>query len=199
MTLIILDLGANDGCSIKKFEKILQKKSILDYKIYSFEPHPYFQQHLKKFENEKISIIPKIAYTKNGREKLYISTIGNDGSTIYNDKKTNGVDINKFVICDTIDIAEFIQSLPTNITLWVKMDIEGAEYDLIPHLYNTNNLKKVDKLFIEWHYKKIPSINIETHNNTLALIKGINTEEWDALSFRELNDKHYRDTFINNL
>ena len=38
--LIILYLGANDGCSVKKFYKLLEKEKIKNYKIYSFEPNP---------------------------------------------------------------------------------------------------------------------------------------------------------------
>lgn len=39
--LIILDLGANDGCSILKFQNLL-KDSKKKFKIYSFEPKFFF-------------------------------------------------------------------------------------------------------------------------------------------------------------
>ena len=57
---IIVDLGTNDGCSIKKFQSILQQKNIKDYKIYSFEPHPYFYRHLQQYESDRVTIIPKL-------------------------------------------------------------------------------------------------------------------------------------------
>ena len=37
-----LDLGANDGCSIKKIKSIMKEKNIMDYEIYSFEAVPFF-------------------------------------------------------------------------------------------------------------------------------------------------------------
>lgn len=193
---IIIDLGANDGCSIKKFQSILQQKNITDYKIYSFEPHPYFYRHLQKYESDHVTIIPKLAFTENGVHKLYFSTIGNDGSSIYSDKTTNGVSESHYVECEAIDLAEFIQSLPSYHTLWLKMDVEGAEYDLIPHLFHNGLLPKVNTLFIEWHHEKISSITKEQHLETIDMVKHIDTQIWDALDFREMTDQHYRDTFI---
>ena len=40
--LIILDLGANDGCSVLKFQHMLKEHSNIYYHIYSFEPNPFF-------------------------------------------------------------------------------------------------------------------------------------------------------------
>ena len=93
-------------------------------------------------------------------------------------------------------MAEFIQSLPSYHTLWLKMDVEGAEYDLIPHLFRNGTLPKVNTLFIEWHHEKISSITKEQHLETIDMVKHIDTQIWDALDFRELTDQHYRDTFI---
>lgn len=197
---IIIDLGANDGCSIKKFKTILNSKNITDYKIYSFEPHPYFYNHLRKYESdERISIIPKIAYTKDCKQKLYVSTVGNDGSSIYSDKTTNGVSVNNYVECDAIDIVEFIHQLPKYETLWVKMDIEGGEYDLIPYLHSNHVLPKIDTLFIEWHYEKIQSISREKHDETVAMVKNVKIELWDALEYRELTDQDYRKTYLGGI
>ena len=194
---IIIDLGANDGCSIKKFKTILKNQNISDYKIYSFEPHPYFYNHLKQYESDdRISIIPKIAYTKNCKQNLYISTVGNDGSSIYSDKTTNGVSEKNYVECEAIDIVKFIDSLPTYKKLWVKMDVEGAEYDLIPYLHQKMVLPKIDTLFIEWHYEKIRSISKEKHTETVEMVKNMKIYLWDALEYRELTDENYRRTYL---
>lgn len=188
--IIILDIGANDGCSILKFQDILKNMNIYDYKIYSFEANPFFRDSLieKGKNNKKVKIFYNLVGTKNGKEKLYLSQDGNDGSSIYADKQTNGVDRNVYVECDEIDIVEFILKLPNYDELWLKMDIEGGEYNIIPHMYKNNCLQKINKLFIEWHFNKIKSITTETHYKVYNMVKHLPIYNWDALSH---NNKSY--------
>ena len=131
--LIILDIGAHDGCSILKFLNILKKRNITDYKIYSFEPNPYFKKRLRFLENKNnnITFFQKLVCTSYTQSKLYLSQKNDDGSSIYSDKQTNGVNNDVYIICDTIDIVNFIKNLPKYDELWVKMDIEGSEYKII--------------------------------------------------------------------
>lgn len=192
MKLIIIDLGANDGCSIVKFQKMLKEKQIDNYCIYSFEPHPYFLRNLKSLECNNVHIVPKIGHTYNGVAKLFVSSVGNDGSSIYSDKTTNGVSEKKFIECETVDIAEFIKELPPHNELWVKMDVEGAEYELIPHLHSSNIISKIHKLFIEWHHEKISSITTEQHNRVVKMVDCLEKHDWCALAYRTMNDKDYR-------
>ncbi len=70
------------------------------------------------------------------------------------------------------------------------MDIEGSEYNIIPHLHKKNCLKKIDKLLVEWHYDKIPSITKKMHENTVRLVKDIDSENWDALDYRNKDIKY---------
>jgi len=196
--LHIVDLGANDGCSIVKFEKMLHHNKITNYRIYSFEPNPFFKDILQKKEKNNIKIFHKMAGTKNKLSQLYLSQHGNDGSSIYSDKTTNGVSKELYVNVEEIDINEFIELLPNDEELWVKMDIEGAEYDIIPHLHNNNSLKKINKLYIEWHNEKIPSITNEKHKKTLEMVKNIKVYDWDAMNYRLNLNEDYK-SFIKSI
>ena len=171
--LIILDLGANDGCSIIKFKKIIEYKKIKDYRIYSFEPHPFFNKYLSKLEeNDKnVVFIQKLIGINNNVQRLYLSQESDGGSSIYYDKMTNYIDKRFYILCETIDIVEFFDTLPVHDELWLKMDIEGAEYEIIPYLKENNCLNSIDKLFIEWHYDKIDSITIDKHTNVYNMVK----------------------------
>jgi FkbM family methyltransferase len=199
--LYILDLGANDGCSIRKF-KTEYLNNITDYKIYSFEPHPFFKKYLLNEVNndDNIIYIDKAISTKNIKTSFYYS-IRNDGSTLNNTKISNGINIkNKFNV-DCIDIVEFINNINLKKTdqLWIKMDIEGEEYNIIPHLKKHNLLNIIDKLFIEWHYKKIKNIDLNLHNLCKSLISNIEEHYWDALPYSIKNiDKEYQ-LFISSL
>lgn len=201
--LIILDLGANDGCSILKFKDLIKKEKIDNYKIYSFEPNPFFEEKLKNAtKNDKnVIFINKIIGTKNDKTKLFLSQKGNDGSSIYGDKKTRNINKNVFVICEEVDIVEFINNLPEHNKLWIKMDIEGAEYNIIPHMYKHNCIDKMDRLFIEWHFKKLPSITKEFHESTVKLVNNIKCDYWGAEDYRDMTDAYHNEyqMFLKNL
>lgn len=200
--LIILDLGANDGCSILKFQNLL-KDSKKKFKIYSFEPNFFFKEKLDKIKenNKNVEIFYKVIGTKNCSTKLYLSQKDNDGSSIYSDKITNKINKSLFIECEEVDIVEFLHNLPQHDELWIKMDIEGAEYNIITHLYNNNCISKIDKLFIEWHYKKIPSISEKTHNKVYNMVKNIKIFSWDALDYSEKTNesKEKYKTFLNSI
>ena len=201
--LIILDLGANDGCSVLKFQEILKQHSNIDYHIYSFEPNPFFKERLTQLENkyENVKVIMKIAGTKNNTTNLYLSQGNNDGSSVFSDKMTNKISKNVYIEVEELDIAEFIEGLPEHDLLWVKMDIEGGEYEIIPHLSKNHCLGKINKLFIEWHHKKIRSVSQQMHNNCINMVKNIDTEIWDALSYSDQsnNAKSEYKSFLKNL
>lgn len=192
--LIILDIGANDGCSILKFQDILKKKGVTEYKIYSFEPILFFSQYLDKLKGDKVEIIYKAASVNDKDIDLYLSTKTSDGSSIYSDKLTNGINNKKFITVKSIDIVNFINRLPDYDELWIKLDIEGAEYDLIPYLHKNKCLKLFKKLFIEWHAHKITSISDEQHKKCYELVKHLDPIDWDALDFSSdrKKDKKYR-------
>lgn len=192
--LYILDLGANDGCSIRKF-KSEYLKNTKEYKIYSFEPHPFFFKYLSNEVNndDNIIFINKAVSTQNKKTLFYYS-IGNDGSTLNNTKISNGINIKNNFSVECIDIVDVIKklNLTKNDNLWIKMDIEGEEYNLIPHLYKNNLLNIIDKLYIEWHYDRIKNIDINHHNYCKSLLTNIKVYKWDALSYSIKNiDKEY--------
>jgi FkbM family methyltransferase len=196
----ILDLGANDGCSIRKFKSEFLKNK--EYKIYSFEPHPFFMPYLEKEEknDKKIKFYKKAVSIKNTKTKFYFSE-KNDGSTLNKTKTSNGIDKQKYFEVECIDIAYFIKNLDINQNdeLWVKMDIEGEEYNIIPHLYKNNLLTKIDKIFIEWHYEKLLNISKEYHDYCLSLLKNKKTYYWDALPYKYKDVKKRYIEFRNNL
>ena len=53
------------------------------------------------------------------------------------------------------DIAKFIRELPEG-ELIVKMDIETAEYELVPHLMSQGVMGRISLLLIEWHGEPLP-------------------------------------------
>lgn len=155
---IVIDCGANVGEFIDK----IYKKGI---KIYAFEPHPVaFKSLLKKNSNNKnIVLIQKGVYYKNDKIKFYNhknfsnTTDWTVGTSIIKEK--DNIDLDNFFEVDVIDFSEFINNLDRRVKI-IKIDIEGAEFDLLDSLINNNIYEKVDIFFVETH-ERIPGMKIK--------------------------------------
>lgn len=76
-------------------------------------------------------------------------TIGQAGSTIMSESKSA---VGKVVSVPMLDIVTLFRKehIHVNDFVVVKMDIEGAEYDLVRRILLTNIWKFIDKLAVEW-------------------------------------------------
>ncbi len=50
-----------------------------------------------------------------------------------------------------VDLARVIRELPEEEEVIIKIDAEGAEYELLEHLLATGAIDRVSRLLIEWH------------------------------------------------
>lgn len=163
---IVIDCGANVGEFIDK----IYKKGI---KLYAFEPHPVaFESLVSKYkENEDILLFQKGVYHKNDKIKFYNHKNFSDttdwtvGTSIIKEKQN--IDINNFFEVEVVDFSEFINNLNKKIKI-IKIDIEGAEFDLLESLINNNIHNKVDIFFVETH-ERIPGM----HEKYISLKKNI--------------------------
>lgn len=135
---VFYDLGANVG-----FYALMANRFISIGKIYSFEPMPYirtvFERHIalnKKFiTNDNIIILP-FAISDHEKETSFSNGISHqDGNTYIKASKVyNEADSIIMVKCYSID--ELLQQgfKPPGI---IKIDVEGAEYDVLKGAVNT--------------------------------------------------------------
>lgn len=141
---VVLDIGANFGFftldSLNKGAK----------KIYSVEPFPTAYSNLewlsKKFT--EINPINKAISSENGVVKFSIhpdtSAINCLSShVVYDDVQYKEIDV------ESIDINTLLQSIPERVD-FMKVDCEGAEFELFNTITNTN-LKKIKKIVVETH------------------------------------------------
>ena len=186
-----LDLGSNMGVQIRKlYEPWLYPKAKLlpyydrlfgkitkgyrreDVCAFGFEANPKHIPRLKYIES---------AYRKKGLNVTFyhnaVSNRSNDKVTIYSEtnfdvdggagitnvKIDKAKGMSKFDI-ETIDIAKFIQDklLPLNLVkVLMKMDIEGSEFIVLPHLLKNNLLCKtaITEMVIEMHPWAMKSVH----------------------------------------
>jgi len=158
--IIFLDLGANVG---KVTEKLLEIDNIT--KIYCFEPViKNFKILQKKFgKNDKIKLENKIVWNQKGKVNFSVGSknchTNSKITKIINDRNYDKRKYIKQYEIDCIDIYDFIESLNINNEeqyLVIKMDIEGAEYEVLPRMIEKNSIQKVDILLVEFHKEPIP-------------------------------------------
>jgi FkbM family methyltransferase len=186
MKKILLDCGSHKGESVKKFKTLLTDFN--EYEIYMFEPNnnlfkiiesnPEFYSYTKfqKAVSDKEEIV-----------KFYGGTVRTDncGATILLDKKNyDAYKDDDYELVQTVDISKFIKdnfSIEDHIIL--KLDVEGAEYQIIEKLLNDDAFKYIKKLYMEWHTQWLPNYK-QTEIDLVERMKKINVsyEYWDALN-----------------
>ncbi|WP_299471914.1 FkbM family methyltransferase [uncultured Roseibium sp.] len=145
---LCLDLGANVG---EFTEKLAAKAG----HVHAFEPDPWTFEQLK----ERVGHLPNVT--------LYQAAIGVEDGTIElrrppefeNDPKTASVgcsivagadDTWSTVPVKMVGFSGFLKGLNRRIDI-VKMDIEGAEVDVLEHFLKSPLLTAVDAMFVETH------------------------------------------------
>lgn len=155
-TFVVIDIGLNIGISSLYFN---QRSNV--EKIYAYEPvtETYHKclRNLKLNDNPSKIITVNLGLGNSDREDrfTYSSTfkgsVGSVGLSKY--KQANSPEI-KFVNVNikkaSTVISEIIHQNP-NKKFMIKMDCEGGEYEILPDLFQSDMLDKIDLLVLEWH------------------------------------------------
>lgn len=134
----IIDCGANLGMSIIYFKQLYPDASIIafeaDNHIFSF-----LEKNVKSFGYKDVELINKAVW--NNDETLSFIAEGGAGGRI--EKETSAGKYKK-VVCTSLK--KYLTGRKVD---FLKIDIEGAEYEVIKD--SENELKNIDFLFIEYH------------------------------------------------
>lgn len=156
---ICIDVGASTGLVSEIF---LSRGA----EVYAFEPHPAaFAKLLEvKEKHKRFRPFNSAVGVSEGKANLYLHTshhsnpvIFSTGSSLMESKPNVGGD---FIVCQVINFKEFIESFPSIQIL--KIDIEGYEVELIPHLIKLRALNNVKQIYVETHEKKWPDLRKKT-------------------------------------
>lgn len=156
---IIVDIGAHIGVF-----SIFAAKHAKSGKVYSFEPSE--ENYNMLFENVKINnqdnvfCINKAVSNNPGKKPLFINTKNTGGHSFFKyegseEEYKEGSEI------ETTSLYQFIKENKINRIDLLKMDCEGAEYEI---LFNCPDeiLKKIDKISMEYH-------NLDNEKNGLKM------------------------------
>jgi len=125
---IIFDIGGNIGITSIYLASIFP-----DAKIYTFEPLPdnfeILKKNIHKYENIEAFNIG--LGSKNGNFKVYLSDDSENfgGVSFYPDPVGNKSD--SYISCEVKNINEVMEQLNIRLIDLIKIDTEGAEYDIL--------------------------------------------------------------------
>lgn len=177
---VVLDIGANNGL----FSLLMLHNGCK--KIYAFEPNAESLINLNHmFRNENaVQVVEKAVYTTDNDLEFYIDPHNTTiGSIFEHQVQSNKSDTQKITV-PAISLKTFIQETGLEKISLVKMDVEGAEYDIIDHL-GDEMYEKIDAFLIEYHDN--------TNNRVGRMIDILKRKGYDIEQIRNQNSKTNED------
>jgi FkbM family methyltransferase len=141
----IIDCGANIGMSILYFKKLFPSS-----KIIAFEANPYAFKLLE--ENMKVNKIKNVElhnialFDKETEISFYIN---DDIGTLVGSIKAERGGSNELKI-DAQKLSNYLKNIET-VDL-IKMDVEGAEVNILSDLFDSSTIHKAKEYIIEYHH-----------------------------------------------
>lgn len=157
---IFLDVGSNTGQTLDEileprygFDRIFLKYGF--DRIYCFEPVPELQRVLAKEYQDPRIIITGVGLWNQTCQGLIFSP-GSQSGSIFADKIN--VDPQDSVMCRFVRASDwFRDNLTATDEVYLKLNCEGCEVDIIEDLLDSNEYRKVASLGVAFDVKKIPS------------------------------------------
>lgn len=180
--VLFVDLGANIGQGYQWFKYYYDKRNV-EFEL--FEPNPYCFEEISKLP-EAVSGDIKLhnagVGTTAGSFKFY--GLADDeggrlsqGGSILKEHASDWYDVKEesAIIVDVIDFSKYLYTKAKEFDkVVVKMDIEGAEVDLLEGLIKDRMIEKIDILYVEFHsqYQK-PDQSLITKKREIEILNSL--------------------------
>lgn len=149
---IYIDCGANEG--IVSWKYAIDGNE--DFEYFLFEPLPIFSdvgERMKgQFPNTKINFSTEAVWIRDEELDFYESLHGKQGSSLLKNKTSNIMNHDTPYKVKAIDFSAWImENFSKDDYIICKMDIEGAEYDVVPKMIKDGSVEYMDEMIIEFH------------------------------------------------
>jgi len=199
---VVLDIGANIGYFTLIFAKLVENSG----KVFSFEPESKNFKILKKnievngYSN--VVLEQKIVSNNDGQTTLYISDKAGSHRIHQPDNYVESIDI------DCISLDNYAQRNSIKKIDFIKIDVEGAEFNVLQGLQKIINSNKNITLLVEFSPNQIKSCGIKPttmidflkENNFKIYFTQIQNNQTQLLEFEKIYTlKNYENKTINLL
>jgi FkbM family methyltransferase len=152
MNKYFIDCGAHCG------ESILAAKQRFgnDVITISFEPIPGLAKQLQEIhkDNPTVNIQNSAVWINDEVKKFHLSEEYTDGSSLLN--SLNNLRDDHFLSIPCFDLSSWIKdTFSKDDYLILKLDIEGAEYEVLNKMIEDNTMGMINEFWGEWHDMKI--------------------------------------------
>lgn len=162
---IVMLVGAHWGQEIAKCLK--------DYgaTVYAIEPVPSNAAKIEEeyADNSRVILIKKAAWVEDAKRRMNLYDASVSHSLIGKNKPAR-----KVIEVDGFDFSKFISNFAPGQIVYMRMDIEGAEYAVLAKCFMDGTMDRIQELNIELHMP--PKVNVPTklRESTTKLL-----EEWN--------------------
>jgi FkbM family methyltransferase len=169
MQTVFIDCGAHRGRILERF---ISKHP--DTEAYAFECNPFFKD--QKYRNGVIASRSALWINDKGIDLYVNKNVPQvEGSSCFGDKITGGLDSKHPVHVESIDIDRWLKKTfaGRRVCIHMKMNIEGAEYPVLEHMILNGSISMIRFIYIQWHWRKIPSISESWHNSIVSKLSEV--------------------------
>lgn len=159
---IFIDGGARVGETLETF--LATREDLKGCDAYLFECNSDHRTTLEglqaSYPQYNIHVREEALWISNESLDFYISKDqwGDLGCTL-DPSKQEALDLSNPRKVTAIKLSNFISELEADAYIIVKLDIEGAEYEVVQDLINTGAIKRIKELYVEWHDHFYPNKN----------------------------------------
>jgi len=174
MIKVFIDCGANIGQSVRSFLEEWIDWS--EYQIHSFEANSSLESNFEKYKKyPNFNFHKKAVWISDEGVNFYLSTSCNWGSSLMKNKKTGDLKKEPLLV-ESVDLSKWIkESFDKDDYIILKIDIEGAEYDVLDKMIKDNTFEYINQLYIEFHAEKV-GLTKSNDDAILERLKEFNTE-----------------------
>lgn len=145
---VLLDVGAHTGQTLTAAQR-------WDFdRIVCFEPAPVNHESLRELADKRTVIEPFGLWNRDATMPLY--DIGSQGASIW--KRPGRSTVSEQ--CKFVRASSWMRdNLKLTDVVWMKVNAEGAEIDIINDLLDSDMFGRVDFLEVMWDAHKIPAVS----------------------------------------